>query len=169
VQGARGGCQLSSTHSRGLAPLLYVDQDHRRPKTYSCPAPWLYYGNPFPKLMRGRSRGGAGGIPLYSREYPKNLSRKQIYTHSHVVLWPIAHTVGHYVRRSACFAHHTIKSHVTHARSRRPNHMQNQPGSGGGTAGRQAAGLARQDEIRRRAGDRREAELPLYMALGTGN
>jgi hypothetical protein len=36
-QGARGGRQPSSTHSRGPAALLYVDQDHRRLKTTAAP------------------------------------------------------------------------------------------------------------------------------------
>jgi hypothetical protein len=37
VQGPRGRRQPSSTHSRGPAPLLYVDQDHQRLKTIVVP------------------------------------------------------------------------------------------------------------------------------------
>jgi hypothetical protein len=37
AQGARGGRQPSSTHSRGPAPLLYEDQVHQRLKTIAVP------------------------------------------------------------------------------------------------------------------------------------
>jgi hypothetical protein len=52
VQGARGGRQPFSTHSHGPAPLLYVDQDHRRLKTTLL---WL----PLPQVDEGKVDLGA--------------------------------------------------------------------------------------------------------------
>jgi hypothetical protein len=58
VQGARGGRQPSSTHSRGPAPLLYKDYVHQRLKTTVVPL-LGHLWQPLPQVDEGKEDLGA--------------------------------------------------------------------------------------------------------------
>jgi hypothetical protein len=69
VDGA--GCQRRTSAFLHALPWTGTTALHRSrpPKTedYNCPSPWLYCGNPFPKLMRGRRTSALkkeGRLPL---------------------------------------------------------------------------------------------------------
>jgi hypothetical protein len=68
-----------ATVLRRLSPLKTEDN--------SCPSPWLYCGNPFPKLMRGRRTlhyKRRGGCPLERIPISELLARLNWFFY----LWP---------------------------------------------------------------------------------